>query len=163
MVTTAAPLHWTEPASPLNAPRRRRSGCCAFLRMDGAPTDYAQMREAGVKFRTDGSAYETSLDRHVWTCPGRPTIQIGTGWVNDLCTSSWNRDCEFRPEPEPPTPTETTLALVQQVRDILARRSLSMKQVSLAMGANRTYVGQAVGLRRATALVAIIAWLEQEN
>ena len=81
--------------------RRRRTGVCACLRMDGAPVDYAGLAAAGLRLAKNGrggNAITVAVER-TFTCTVRSTLErIPEGYMSDVCTSSWSKACPFKAE-----------------------------------------------------------------
>lgn len=73
-------------------PRRRRTIVCAHLRIDGQPVSLGQ-----VRWWTSQQPLPTVVSwikGRLLGCNVRRT-ELSAPWVDDICTSSWGRDCPF--------------------------------------------------------------------
>lgn len=96
--------------SPEVTPRRRRNGTvCGSLRVDGQPITFEGLTALGVRF-TPGAANGTKLDLHELRCTEQRNT-VGAGWVQDICTSSWQRDCPFKAAAESAPATRYSFVL----------------------------------------------------
>lgn len=76
------------------APRRRRTFICPYLRVDGQPVPPSQwMAFWGTMSKSaEGRVNVRKLDERTFVCAAR-NVQKDSGWVSDVCTSSWGKDC----------------------------------------------------------------------
>lgn len=96
--------------APEATPRRRRNGAvCGSLRIDGQPMTFAGLTALDIRF-TPGVLNDTRLNLHELRCTERHDA-VGAGWVADICTSSWQRDCPFAVSDAPATVVRYAFAL----------------------------------------------------
>lgn len=75
-----------EYVAPVFTPRRRRTGVCPNLRMDGAEVDYPELTDAGMRLPSGGNGYVGGVEQlaasHTFTCAVRSTIERIRGGVH---------------------------------------------------------------------------------
>jgi hypothetical protein len=139
--------------------RRVRSGVCASLRVGGEPMTLAGFAAAGIHLKA-GVNNELRLGKLVLRCTEKHDT-VGTGYVADVCTSSWHCACPWAPPAAVvrlPAPVNT---LAARILAVMTARKLTQSAVGTGIGYSRKVVNNALsGVRKGSdVLEAIAAYL----
>lgn len=149
-------------------PRRRRSTVCENLTVNGERWAYSDSEE-GARSKEIRAAigYRSGADIR---CAQRPGVQIDGDYAEDVCFSSYCRECPFRqakpaPKPLPPMDEQPGWLLIDRVRFAMQTRNISHVQAARAIGRPITTVGNTLrgtridpAMLRAVARYLGVAW-----